>query len=41
VEFVNNFLKKIEEEGTWEKLWKVSLGDRTGLDTAPQAPAVG
>lgn len=35
--FVNNFLKKIEEEG----LWKVSLGDRTGISEAPEAPAIG
>ena len=41
VEFVNAFLKKIEEDGTWEKLWKVSLGDRTGIETAPEAPKVG
>lgn len=41
VAFVNNFLKKIEEDGTWEKLWKISLGDRTGITTVPEAPAVG
>ena len=41
VEFVNGFIEKIEEEGLWEKLWLVSLGDRTGIDTAPEAPAVG
>ncbi len=41
VEFINDFLKKIEEDGTWEKLWLISLGDRTGVETAPEAPAVG
>ena len=41
VAFVNEFLKKIEEDGTWEKLWKISLGDRTGIDAVPEAPAVG
>lgn len=41
VEFVNGFLKKIEEDGTWEQLWKVTLGDRTGIANAPAAPAVG
>ena len=41
VEFVNNWLKKIEADGTWEKLWMISLGDRTGIDTAPAAPALG
>ena len=41
VAFVNDFLVKIEEDGTWAKLWQISLGDRTGIDTAPEAPAVG
>jgi glutamate transport system substrate-binding protein len=41
VEFVNEFLETIEEDGTWAKLWQVSLGDRTGIDTVPEAPAIG
>ena len=41
VAFVNDFLKKIEEDGTWEQLWKISLGDRTGIETAPTAPQIG
>ena len=41
VEFVNAFLKKIEEDGTWAKLWKISLGDRTGITDVPEAPAIG
>ncbi len=40
VKFVNAFLKEIVKNGTWEKLWKVSLGDRTGIDKAPAAPKV-
>ena len=40
VKFVNNFLKEIVKNGTWEKLWKISLGDRTGIDKAPAAPSV-
>lgn len=40
VEFVNKFLQQIEEDGTWEQLWQISLGDRTGIDTAPEAPAI-
>lgn len=41
VAFVNEFLKKIEDDGTWAKLWQISLGDRTGIDTVPAAPAIG
>ncbi len=40
VAFVNEFLQAIEADGTWAKLWQISLGDRTGLDTAPEAPAI-
>jgi len=40
VAFVNDFLKLIEEDGTWAQLWQISLGDRTGIDTAPEAPAI-
>ena len=41
VAFVNEFLKTVEAEGTWAELWQISLGDRTGIDTAPEAPAIG
>lgn len=41
VQFVNEFLKKTIENGTWEQLWKISLGDRTGIEEAPPAPVVG
>ena len=41
VAFVNAFLKTIIEDGTWAKLWQISLGDRTGIDTAPEAPVIG
>ena len=40
VAFVNEFLKTIEEDGTWAELWKISLGDRTGIETVPEAPAI-
>ena len=40
VVFVNDFLKMIEEDGLWAQLWQVSLGDRTGIDTAPAAPVI-
>lgn len=38
--FVNDFLKKIEEDGTWAKLWQVAIGDRTGLKDAPKPPEI-
>lgn len=40
VAFVNDFLKLLEEEGVWTQLWQISLGDRTGIATAPAAPAI-
>ena len=40
VAFVNAWLKKIEDEGTWGKLWKICIGDRTGIDTVPEPPAI-
>ena len=41
VEFVNDFLEDLIEDGFWEQLWQISLGDRTGIDTVPEPPAVG
>ncbi len=41
VAFVNAFLEKIEADGAWARLWQISLGDRTGIDAAPEAPALG
>ncbi len=41
VEFINDFLKKIEKDGTWEELWKISIGDRTDTTEVPEAPAIG
>lgn len=41
VAFVNDFLKSIIEDGTWAKLWKITLGDRTGISEVPAAPTVG
>ena len=40
VAFVNDFLRKIEEDGTWAQLWQITLGDRTGINSAPAAPAI-
>ena len=41
VAFVNDWLKKIEDDGTWAKLWKIAIGDRTGVETVPEPPAIG
>ena len=41
VSFVNDFLKKIEDEGTWEELWKITIGDRAGVDEVPTPPTIG
>ena len=38
--FVNAFLKKIYDDGTWEKIWKATIGVITGGD-APKPPAIG
>ena len=35
VAFVNAFLKKLEADGTWAKVWTVSIGDRTGNKNLP------
>jgi ABC-type amino acid transport substrate-binding protein len=40
VAFINAFLKKLEADGTWAKLWTVSIGQRTGSTTAPTPPAL-
>lgn len=40
VAFVNDFLAAIEEDGTWEELWKVCIGARTGIEEAPEPPAI-
>lgn len=40
VAFVNEFLRKTEDNGTWEQLWQISLGDRTGIESAPEAPQI-
>lgn len=41
VEFVNGFLKKIVEQGIWEKLYNICIGSRIGADKAPEPPAIG
>ena len=41
VAFVNDFLKKIEDDGTWTELWQICIGDRTGDTNVPELPEVG
>jgi len=40
VAFVNAFLKKIVADGTWARLWTVSIGQRTGSTRVPTPPAL-
>jgi ABC-type amino acid transport substrate-binding protein len=40
VAFVNAFLKKIEADGTWAKLWTVAIGQRTGSKNVPTPPPI-
>ncbi len=40
VAFVNGFLKKIEADGTWAKLWALTIGQRTGRTDVPTPPAL-
>ena len=40
VAFVNAWLQKVEDDGVWEKLWKVCMGTRIGQKTAPKPPAI-
>ena len=40
VAFVNEFLKTLEDNGTWAKLWKICIGDRAGVETVPEPPAI-
>ncbi len=40
VAFINAFLKKIQADGTWAKLWTVSIGQRTGSTDVPAPPPI-
>ena len=41
VDFVNAFLREIEDSGLWADLWQVCIGDRAGIDEVPEPPAIG
>lgn len=39
--FVNEFLRTIEKDGTWAKLWKICFGDRIGgVEEIPEPPVI-
>ena len=38
VPFINAFLKKIEGDGTWANLWRVTIGQRIGSTNVPTPP---
>ncbi|OUO34885.1 glutamate ABC transporter substrate-binding protein [Olsenella sp. An290] len=40
VAFVNDWLRSIEDEGVWEDLWKICIGDRAGIEEVPAPPAI-
>jgi ABC-type amino acid transport substrate-binding protein len=40
VGFINTLLKKLEADGTWAKLWTVSIGERTGNKNVPTPPSI-
>jgi len=40
VAFVNAFLNKLKADGTWGKLWTISIGQRTGSTAVPTPPAI-
>ncbi|WP_317415474.1 glutamate ABC transporter substrate-binding protein [Thermophilibacter provencensis] len=41
VEFVNAWLRQVEDDGVWEQLWQICIGDRAGIESAPEPPAIG
>ncbi len=40
VAFVNTFFQKLIDNGTWTSLWKITLGDRTGIEEVPNLPVI-
>ena len=40
VAFLNGFLNKLAADGTWARLWTISIGERTGSTAVPAPPAL-
>lgn len=40
VAFINAFLKALQADGTWAKLWTISIGQRTGSTAIPTPPPI-
>lgn len=40
-EFVNTFLKAVEADGSWLKLWQTTIQAKTGIETEPTFPEIG
>ena len=41
VDFVNDFLKKFEDDGKWAEFYKICIADRTGATAETEAPVLG
>ena len=41
VDFVNAWIQRVEDEGLWADLWQLCIGDRAGVDVAPEPPSIG
>jgi glutamate transport system substrate-binding protein len=41
VDFVNDFLKIVEDNGLWAELWQLTIGDRINSTDVPTPPALG
>lgn len=41
IQFINAFLKDIEDKGIWQELWQICIGDRTDATKAPEPPQLG
>jgi ABC-type amino acid transport substrate-binding protein len=40
VAYINDFLKRLQADGTWAKLWTIAIGQRIGSTDVPPAPPI-